>query len=226
MVFRRNARRRAGDGRDFVAIAPFVVQQLLGPPGARGRREWRWRGKGSFRLKLDTGRWDDFESGEGGGVIEFVMRELSLDKNGALVWLRGEGYLSVTRSGAVGRPWGYSSAAAESPQSRAAGGWGVRGGEGSKDEAVGWIRAQLLPVADGREHPIRRWMARRNLWRPELPLPPSLRWVPFDAPVFRGSHSRRRGYCDPACCDRGVEVRLSRCSVAVCGAACLHRRER
>ena len=32
-------------------------------------------------------------------------------------------------------------------------------------------------------------MRRRNLWRPELPLPPSLRWIPADAPVFRGTHS-------------------------------------
>ncbi len=32
-------------------------------------------------------------------------------------------------------------------------------------------------------------MAKRNLWRHELPLPPSIRWIPADAPVFRGSHS-------------------------------------
>ena len=32
-------------------------------------------------------------------------------------------------------------------------------------------------------------MGKRNLWRPELPLPPSIRWIPADAPVFRGSHS-------------------------------------
>ena len=35
-------------------------------------------------------------------------------------------------------------------------------------------------------------MAKRNLWRPELPLPPSLRWTPADAPVFRGSTCRTR----------------------------------
>ena len=32
-------------------------------------------------------------------------------------------------------------------------------------------------------------MRRRNLWRPELPLPPSLRWIAADAPVFRRTHS-------------------------------------
>ena len=32
-------------------------------------------------------------------------------------------------------------------------------------------------------------MRRRNLWRDEVPLPPSLRWIPADASVFRGTHS-------------------------------------
>ena len=32
-------------------------------------------------------------------------------------------------------------------------------------------------------------MRRRNLWRDELPLPPSLRWIAADAPVFRRTHS-------------------------------------
>ena len=56
-------------------------------------------------------------------------------------------------------------------------------------DALRWIRSQILPIADSHDHPIRRWMAKRNLWRPELPLPPSIRWIPADAPVFRGSHS-------------------------------------
>ena len=55
--------------------------------------------------------------------------------------------------------------------------------------ALRWIRRRILPIADSHDHPIRRWMDKRNLWRSELPLPPSLRWVPADAPVFRGSHS-------------------------------------
>ena len=32
----------------------------------------------SFRLKLDTGIWNDFEAGEGGGVLTLVMRENAL----------------------------------------------------------------------------------------------------------------------------------------------------
>ncbi|MYE54546.1 MAG: hypothetical protein F4X34_05040 [Chloroflexi bacterium] len=54
---------------------------------------------------------------------------------------------------------------------------------------LSWIRSQVLPIADAPDHPVRAWMRRRNLWRAELPLPPSLRWISADAPVFRGTHS-------------------------------------
>ena len=52
-----------------------------------------------------------------------------------------------------------------------------------------WLKPQMLPVADAPTHPIRQWCGRRHLWREDLPLPPSFRWVPFDAPVFRGTHT-------------------------------------
>ena len=52
-------------------------------------------------------------------------------------------------------------------------------------ETFRWIRSQTLSIADVEDHPIREWLARRNLWRPELPCPPSLRRVPADSPVFK-----------------------------------------
>ena len=79
---------------DFISIAPSVCERLLGEPSNRAAREWRWGRKGSFRLKLDTGTWSDFESGEGGGVLALVMREERLDKTGALAWLEHQGFLS------------------------------------------------------------------------------------------------------------------------------------
>ena len=81
---------RAPQG-DFISIAPAVCERLLGEPSSRSSREWRWRSKGSFRLKLDTGTWSDFESGEGGGVLALVMREERLDKAGALSVARTAG---------------------------------------------------------------------------------------------------------------------------------------
>ena len=72
---------------DLVSIAPPVCERLLGEPSSRSSREWRWGRKGSFRLKLDTGTWSDFQAEEGGGVLALVMREQRLDKAGALAWL-------------------------------------------------------------------------------------------------------------------------------------------
>ena len=90
---------RAPQG-DFISIAPAVCERLLGEPSGRSSREWRWGSKGSFRLKLDTGTWNDFESGEGGGVLALVMREERLDKTGALTWLEQQGFCPTCPDGA------------------------------------------------------------------------------------------------------------------------------
>ena len=180
---------------DFIGIAPAVCEHLLGDPSTRSARELRWGRKGSFRLKLDTGTWSDFEAGEGGGVLALVMREERLDKAGALAWLETQGFLSSLsrspergRSGAYG-PLSGKAVDAQSPYSPAIKGSATMTPERRGTDALRWIRSQILPVADSHDHPIRHWMAKRNLWRPELPLPPSLRWIPADAAVFRGSHS-------------------------------------
>ena len=177
---------------DFIGIAPAVAERLLGEPSSRSSREWRWRGKGSFRLKLDSGTWNDFESGEGGGVLALVMREERVDKPGALAWLETQGFLKGRReSGRIGAygPDSGKAIAAQSPYSPANKGSAVMTPERRGTDSLSWIRSQILPITDASDHPVRRWMAKRNLWRPELPLPPSLRWIPFDAPVFRGTHS-------------------------------------
>ena len=176
----------------FVTIAPAVCERLLGDPTSRSNREWRWGSKGSFRLKIDSGAWNDFEAGEGGGVLALVMREERCDKAGALAWLETHGFLKSRREsgriGAYGRDSGKA-VAAQSPYSPAIKGSGVVTTDRSGTDSLRWIRSQVLPIADATDHPVRAWMRQRNLWRPELPLPPSLRWIPADAPVFRRTHS-------------------------------------
>ena len=173
---------------NFVSIAPAVCERLLGEPSGRSSREWRWGSKGSFRLKLDTGTWNDFEAGEGGGVLALVMREERLDKAGALAWLEQQGFLSGrSRIGAYGSGSGKT-VSAGSPYSPANQDSTMTPKQRAK-ETLRWIRQQILPIADAHDHPIRAWMRRRNLWRPELPLPPSLRWIAADAPVFMRTHS-------------------------------------
>ena len=177
---------------DFIGIAPAVAERLLGEPSSRSSRELRWGSKGSFRLKLDTGTWSDFEAGEGGGVLALVMREERLDKAGALAWLETQGFLPKSPEGSkIGayRHVSGKAVATKSPYSPAIKSSAVMTPDRSRIGALRWIRSQILPIADTHDHPVRRWMANRNLWRPELPLPTSLRWIPADAPVFRGSHS-------------------------------------
>ena len=70
---------------DFISIAPAVCERLLGDPSVRSSREWRWGYKGSFRLKFDTGTWNDFETGEGGRVLALVTRE---ERLGAVLTLK------------------------------------------------------------------------------------------------------------------------------------------
>ena len=179
---------RAPQG-DFISIAPAVCERLLGEPAGRSSREWRWGSKGSFRLKLDTGTWNDFEGGEGGGVLALVMREERLDKAGALAWLEQQGFLRRRTEVSANARYPPQSNPARSRDSianqRDSNRTPVRGPK----ETLNWIRRQILPIADAHDHPIRAWMRRRNLWRPELPLPPSLRWIAADAPVFRRTHS-------------------------------------
>ena len=92
---------------DFISIAPAVCERLLGEPSSRSARELRWGRKGSFRLKLNTGTWSDFEAGEGGGVLALVMREERLDKAGALAWLETQGSfvqpVQIARKGKIRR---------------------------------------------------------------------------------------------------------------------------
>ena len=179
---------RAPQG-DFISIAPAVCERLLGEPSGRSSREWRWGSKGSFRLKLDTGTWNDFEGGEGGGVLALVMREERLNKAGALAWLEQQGFLRRRTEASANAGYSPQSSPVGSPDSAANQRNSSRTPARSPKETLRWIRRQILPIADAPDHPIRAWMRRRNLWRSELPLPPSLRWIAADAPVFRRTHS-------------------------------------
>ena len=173
----------------FVTIAPAVCERLLGDPSDRSSHEWRWGRKGSFRLKLDTGIWNDFEAGEGGGVLTLVMREERLDKAGAIEWLEQQGFLRKQDSN---HSYPASSTQRRSTQSQGRQAEQHRNTltpEQRNRQTLSWIRSQVLQIADAPDHPVRAWMRRRNLWRAELPLPPSMRWIPADAPVFRGTHS-------------------------------------
>ena len=68
--------------------------------------------------------------------------------------------------------------------------------------------ASAAPIPTDPEHPARRWLAARHLWRPDLQLPPSVRWLPA---AFCVTLHQWRSQRQPECAStgRGVGPRAS-----------------
>lgn len=88
------------------AIAADVARALLGEPSSCTRTELRYGRKGSLSVDVVRGRWHDFETGVGGGVLDLVTRERG-SRAAALAWLESEGFVAQRDPGAraaEGRP--------------------------------------------------------------------------------------------------------------------------
>ena len=168
---------------DWSGIAPHVAEALLGPHNSRlsTRAEWRWGSRGSFRLHLDSGRWTDFEAGARGGVLDLVLRETDrTDPAEAVQWLQEQGFLHrfpgngpAEAPRRPGRPFPASTHPSgpgrpETPSKNAP--------DTLQRARQDWQSSQPIPMDT--DHPARRWLATRNLWWPELPLPRAVRWLP------------------------------------------------
>ena len=155
---------------DWNAITEATARQLKGEPNARlsNRRELRWGSHGSFKLTIegqDIGSWYDWEAREGGrGPIRLAEYLLSIDRDGALNWLRQKGYLGGHPSSLGPAP---ASAANAVPAK-------TRAYDRSALAQSIWISSDFIHRDSS--HPARRWFSNRQLWRQELPTPPMLRW--------------------------------------------------
>ena len=161
--------------QDWPAIAYRVAVELLGEPNTRlsSGREWRWGRRGSFALQAETGRWYDFESDTKGGALDLIVRETGLARPAAFEWLRARGLVDTPDSR-------IPAAVATNPSRRGSGETAgnrqtVRRNTADYGRDL-WRRSLAIPADTG--HPARRWLARRSLWRPDLPLPAALRWLP------------------------------------------------
>ena len=81
------------------AIAADVARALLGEPSTCTRTELRYGRKGALSVDIVRGRWHDFETGEGGGVLDLVTRERG-SRAAALAWLEAEGFVAQRDPGA------------------------------------------------------------------------------------------------------------------------------
>jgi AAA domain len=77
-----------------------VARALLGPPNRKlcKMHELRWGERGSLSVDIRKGVWRDHETGQGGGTIKLVMRELKLATPAeAARWLEDHEYIQSSR---------------------------------------------------------------------------------------------------------------------------------
>ena len=156
---------------DWPQLMREAALSVLGEPAKCHRGEWRYRSRGSLVVHIGgprAGRWWDFESGAGGGVLDFLEQFAGLDRAQALAWLPGRPALLPRRC--TSHP--------TRPDTDARHRFDLARSQ--------WASSKPIPTSP--DHPARRWLARRKLWWPSLPLPPSVRWL--DA---RGTHTGAGG---------------------------------
>ena len=156
---------------DWPPLIRQAALSVLGEPAKRHRGEWRYRSRGSLVVHVEgprAGTWKDFEGDNGGGVLDFLEHFLGLDHARAFAWLASS--LSPQSSHrTIHRP-------------------GPAADAKNRLNLVRALWAASVPIPTSPDHPARRWLFRRKLWWPELPLPPAVRWL--DA---RGDHTRGWG---------------------------------
>ena len=178
---------------EWPALMEPVALELLGEPRRRAAATWRYRRKGSLAVHVGgprRGTWRDHEADEGGGVLELLAHVEGLDRAGALAWLRLRGLLDAGNRppASMARPGSNETAAGRGRTPATPLNAALRGsvmstkppedGDSARIEAARSIWRAALDIPTGADHPARRWMARRHLWRPDLALPPSVRWLP------------------------------------------------
>ena len=164
--------REAQSETDWASLLPEVARRLLGEPPrtARDGDAWRYGTHGSLSVHVGgdwAGRWHDFETGESGGTLDLVQRELQCDKAAALQWLEDKGL--IERRAARG---GSRDARAQTPAPRTPPPRPSKQPQPSKTapEAAAILRA-AVPADDT---PARKYLAQRWTWPlvgigPDLP---------------------------------------------------------
>ena len=168
---------------DLAPLMPEVARLLLGDPARRTARKWRYGRKGSLAIDPNQGIWHDFEAGEGGGVLDLIMRERRCDKKEALAWLRQQELL-LERDSPTWRP--------QRPQERRSSGptSGIgptrerpSGGPSQAESDTPRLAKKILDASiPTNGTPATIYLDRRKTWpKKGRPLPPAVRWLPDGA---------------------------------------------
>jgi hypothetical protein len=94
-------RRFSGNGDKFRDALNDVARHFFGTPNralSKGS-EMRYGSRGSLSVDIKKGVWRDHETGEGGGTLDLVMREMKFSTRAeAAQWLEDEGFIRSDRS--------------------------------------------------------------------------------------------------------------------------------
>ena len=167
---------------DWTEILKAVALEISGQPTEHRGLEWRYGRHGSLVVNVGgqrAGVWHDFEAGQGGGALEFLRHYQGLDKRQALEWLRVRGLLQGSPQSIPRRPQTPTTIiASHIDQQRPSEPIAPNPQAHNRLERAHswWNRSQQIPTSQN--HPARKWLANRKLWRAELPLPAAVRWIP------------------------------------------------
>lgn len=170
---------------DWGNILEVVALAILGEPTARYTHELRYGTRGSLVVNVSgprAGHWRSWEADIGGGVMDFIQWQLGLTDGEGRQWLRDRRLIDSGISvQTVSVP--STHLRIQSP--------GVKGQPHDSNRHLHYARslwAVSEQISSSADHPARRWMKKRNLWRLELPLVSAVRYVPATDPPFRGLH--------------------------------------
>ncbi len=84
----------SGADIDFASLMEPVARRLLGEPNEKlsKKNELRYGANGSLKILLKEGMFFDFETKEGGGVLDFIRRVTGSDP---MEWLQASGLLKL-----------------------------------------------------------------------------------------------------------------------------------
>ena len=172
--------------RDWGLVLEAVALEVIGQPPARCTHELRYGNRGSLVVHVSgpyAGSWKSWEDDVGGGVLDFLRYKIGLDRKEAWAWLQERRLVDNETA-----PQRHSTAPEPAPVTvppKSSEQMSTVSDQRPLARAL-WTASEQIPPLPG--HPARRWMANRCLWRPELPLPSSVRWISAKNPLFRGLH--------------------------------------
>ena len=171
---------------DWGRAMATAALETRGEPTSRRGDQWRYGTHGSLVVNVSgphAGHWHSFEDDTGGDVLDFLRYQRGLDREEAWAWLK-EHRLVDGRS--INAPTSTPRAIRPRPAKQTSLGKGKRQQCLSKFAKDFWATSGQIPTSS--EHPARKWLELRHLWRPEFPLPNTVRWIPSSFPQFRGLH--------------------------------------